>query len=300
MLTMGRKTRTTVCLTISTIANVVAIVFILAAMGTERWVVYTVDRTKLTALQRTSSTTGITARYYHTRQRGMFRECYPGNDTLFLDTLGGVIDKNCYMLMFSDSAPGSSEEYTSMIALYTSFMVMFLVGELILVVSYAVGLYMCIVRPTSRVWISTILVCVAAFAVVLGIAFFHSSIYLQDNAVQDQLPDRQQYYSKWPSELKRATTREFKESYIAAWVGVAFAIVAAFCYGVAATALTPKSDLLEKNVKRIPSYRPPRRHQGRRAMRPMPMLTLDPRAKPLKLMSTKVLPNPPPYYLHQY
>ncbi|XP_046555105.1 uncharacterized protein LOC124264406 [Haliotis rubra] len=298
---MGTKTRTTACLTFSTIANVVAIVLILAAMGTERWVVYSVDRTKLTTLQRTSSTTGITARYYHTRQRGMFRECYPGNDTLFLDTLGGVIDKNCFMLMFGDDSASASEEYTSMIALYTSFMAMFLVGELLLVVSYAVGLYMCLVRPTSHVWIPTIMVCVAAFVVVLGMAFFHSSIYLQDTLVQDQLPDRQQYYSKWPGELKRATTRKFKESYIAAWVGVAFAIIAAFCYGVTATAMAPRSNLLEKNVKRLPSYRPPRRHHRPRPVRPMPVMTLDPpRTKPLKLMSTKVLPNPPPYYLHPY
>ncbi len=41
-------------------------------------------------------------------------------------------------------------------------------------------------------------------------------------------------------ELKNATTREFKESYIAAWVGLILAAITAICYGVAAKFLADR------------------------------------------------------------
>lgn len=295
---MGQNTRVTLFLTLGNIANVVAIVLILAAMGTEKWLLYEVDRTKLTTTQQTSSSTGITARYYHTRHRGMFRECYPGNDTQFLDTIGGVEDKNCFKLMFSDNIAGASDAYTSMLALYTTFMATFLVGELLLIICYMAGLYLCIARPRSHVWAPAILVCVAALVIVLGMAFFHSSVYIEENLVEDQLVNRQQHYQKWPSELKRATTRYFKESYIAAWVGFAFAIIAAFGYSFVASELTRSRSPLEKHLQRQPSFKPPRRpRHALRPVRPMPVLSLGrPGKKPMKLKSLKVLASPSSYY----
>ncbi|XP_046574528.1 uncharacterized protein LOC124282563 [Haliotis rubra] len=220
-----------VCLTTANIIGVIAIVMIAAVIGTDRWVMWTVDRTKLTSTQRADTSS---ARFYHTRHRGMFRECYPGNDTSFLDTSNDVIDKNCFQLKFVDNIDGSSAEYQLMIGLYTSFMALFVVAEVVFVVAYILGLCLCVRRLHSQACYASIFCFIAAFILALGMALFHASIYVQREQVRDVLTDRQKYYQMWPNELKLATVREFKESYIVAWVGLILAAITAICYGLAA------------------------------------------------------------------
>ena len=70
-----------VCLSIANVVGVCAIVIIAAAIGTDRWVMFSVNRNELTSQQKTLAEAAKTGRYYNDRSRGMFRECYPGNET---------------------------------------------------------------------------------------------------------------------------------------------------------------------------------------------------------------------------
>ncbi|XP_046555103.1 uncharacterized protein LOC124264405 [Haliotis rubra] len=227
------------CLTVANIFGVFAIVIIAAAIGTDRWLVFTVNRSRLSAATQVASREGIRARYYHTRQRGMFRECYPGNDTVFLDKATDVLDKNCFSTMFGDNPDGASEDYRMMQGLFTAFMVMFIVGELVLVIAYIIGLCLCVGRLFSKAWVAALLTFIAAFLVALGLALFHGSVHVERENVRDTLTDRQQYYQSWPTELQNSTKMAFKESYIAAWVGFVLMLVTCFCYGIAARLLSP-------------------------------------------------------------
>lgn len=227
------------CLTVANIIGVLAIVIIAAVIGTDRWLVFTVERNRLLPATQLGSMDGIKARYYHTRQRGMFRECYPGNDTMFLDTATDVLDKNCFSLLFSDNPDGASDDYKLMLGLYTAFMVMFLLGELILVIAYIIGLCLCVGKMYSKAWVAAVLTFFSAFLIVVGLALFHGSVHVERENVRDRMADRQQYYQSWPTELKNSTKMEFKESYIAAWVGFVLVLITCFCYGLAVRLLSP-------------------------------------------------------------
>ena len=72
----------TTLIVLATILGPVTLVFMSVSFGTDHWLEFRVDRDKLTDQERNESKNDqVKARYYHTRDRGIFRECYPGSDT---------------------------------------------------------------------------------------------------------------------------------------------------------------------------------------------------------------------------
>ncbi|KAK7501915.1 hypothetical protein BaRGS_00006667 [Batillaria attramentaria] len=67
----------TALIVIATILGPITLVFMAVSFGTDYWLEFNVDRTKLNPEDKDDKM----ARYTHTRYRGLFRECYPGNDT---------------------------------------------------------------------------------------------------------------------------------------------------------------------------------------------------------------------------
>ena len=70
---MRTSTCGTVMLVCATILGPITIVFLAVSFATDHWLEFKVDRTKSLAPN--------LDRVTHTRYRGIFRECYPGNDT---------------------------------------------------------------------------------------------------------------------------------------------------------------------------------------------------------------------------
>lgn len=71
--TMRTSTCGTVMLVCATILGPITIVFLAVSFATDHWLEFKVDRTRYSG----SDPNRVT----HTRYRGIFRECYPGNDT---------------------------------------------------------------------------------------------------------------------------------------------------------------------------------------------------------------------------
>ena len=67
----------TALIVIATILGPITLVFMAVSFGTDYWLEFDVDRSQLSTADREASK----VRYTHTRYRGLFRECYPGNDT---------------------------------------------------------------------------------------------------------------------------------------------------------------------------------------------------------------------------
>ena len=66
----------------ATILGPIVLVLMAVSFATDHWLEFDVKRSVLTAQQRQESTSDfIMGRYTHTRQRGLFRECYPTNET---------------------------------------------------------------------------------------------------------------------------------------------------------------------------------------------------------------------------
>lgn len=67
----------------ATILGPIVMVLLAVSFATDHWLEYDVDTKKLSQqILQSRDTDFILARYTHSRHRGLFRECYPGNDTL--------------------------------------------------------------------------------------------------------------------------------------------------------------------------------------------------------------------------
>ena len=68
----------TALIVIATILGPITLVFMAVSFGTDYWLEFDVDRSILSSSERIDNEI---AKWTHTRYRGLFRECYPGNDT---------------------------------------------------------------------------------------------------------------------------------------------------------------------------------------------------------------------------
>lgn len=71
----------TAMLVSATIMGPIVLVFLSVSFATDHWLEFDVQRGALGSLRADSETDMKLARYTHSRHRGLFRECYPGNDT---------------------------------------------------------------------------------------------------------------------------------------------------------------------------------------------------------------------------
>lgn len=80
--TMGKSTCGTCMLVSAIILGPIVMVLLAISFATDHWMEFDVDTEDLSvAVRNTRVTNVLMARYTHSRNRGIFRECYPGNDT---------------------------------------------------------------------------------------------------------------------------------------------------------------------------------------------------------------------------
>lgn len=72
----------TCMLVTATILGPCVMVLLAISFATDHWLEYDVNKDELGDIALERNTNFILGRSTHTRNRGLFRECYPGNDTL--------------------------------------------------------------------------------------------------------------------------------------------------------------------------------------------------------------------------
>lgn len=77
----GRSTCGTVMLMAGVVFTILTVIFVAISFGTDYWLKFTVDRSELDTSLKTADAIKKNGRYTFSRNRGLFRECYPGNDT---------------------------------------------------------------------------------------------------------------------------------------------------------------------------------------------------------------------------
>ena len=79
---MARSGCGTAMLVLATVMGPIVLIFLSVSFATDHWLEFDVSRGQLSPTIRSDSENSVVlARYTHTRHRGLFRECYPGNDT---------------------------------------------------------------------------------------------------------------------------------------------------------------------------------------------------------------------------
>ncbi|XP_062602882.1 transmembrane protein 178B-like [Saccostrea cucullata] len=222
---MRTSTCGTVMLVCATILGPITIVFLAVSFATDHWLEFKVDRSKFTVGNEFD-------RVAHTRYRGIFRECYPGNDTEFLSRSKDVVDNYCFNIDYDvpeSHTSNPSTEFLARIHLSRCFLAFYVVALVVFLLAFIFGLVVCCWRRSKWAYIAGLCAYIAAFATAAAIAFFHGAEYLERNKIED----KDIFYSQWPAPLQSATTRSYGWSYILGWVGMILAALSATFYSVA-------------------------------------------------------------------
>lgn len=227
----------TTLIVIATILGPVTLVFMSVSFGTDHWLEFRVDRAKLST--DVPPTDWQKARYYRSRDRGIFRECYPDNNTEFLDYAKDVVDSYCFNIEYDrpDDMDDPTDEYMARLHLNRCFLAFFIVALVLFVLGYVFGLILCCMRVSRWAYIAGLFSYSSAFALAAAIAFFHGAEYIERNKL-DNPTKEQQFYSNWPTDLKNATDRDYGWSYALGWVGMILAALTATFYSLAGCYLT--------------------------------------------------------------
>lgn len=222
----------TVLIVLATILGPITLVFMAISFGTDYWLEHDVQRARLAQSERDDLTK---ARYTHTRYRGLFRECYPGNDTTFLDTMSGVVDGYCFNVQYElpDSRNSYSDDYLVRIHLLRLFLAFYIVALVFFVAAFVFGLILCCWRISRWAYVAGLCAYIGAFSLAAAIAFFHGSEYLERNKLTEA-----EFYKQWSTTIKDATRRSYGWSYALGWVGMILAAFTATFYSLAGCYIT--------------------------------------------------------------
>ncbi|XP_060584487.1 uncharacterized protein LOC132740577 isoform X2 [Ruditapes philippinarum] len=239
---MGRSTCGTCMLVTATILGPIVMILLAVSFATDHWLEFDVDKKDLSqAVLAARNSDFLLARYTHTRHRGLFRECYPGNDTIFLETRKSTdeepVDDYCFYVRYEipeESSQGDwSDDFLSRIHLMRCWLAFFIVALVIFLVAYIFGLVLCCWRQSKWAYIAGLCAYVAAFSTAASIAFFHGAEYLERNKISQVDPYMGKFYLSWDAATQRATDRTYGYSYIIGWIAMVLAAFTATSYSVA-------------------------------------------------------------------
>ncbi|BFZ03177.1 hypothetical protein BsWGS_06216 [Bradybaena similaris] len=241
---------------IATVLGPITMVFMAVSFGTDHWLEFRVNYDKIT--NKTKFTDKNTGRYYLSRDRGMFRECYPdtkGQD--FTRDMQGVVDGYCFNLNYDRPSDNTqrSENYMTRLHLNRCFLAFFIIAIVVFLLAYVFGLVLCCMRVSRWAYIAGLCAYTSAFSLAAAIAFFHGAEYIERNKLNGrEKVGELEFYPSWDQDLKSATERSYGWSYALAWVGMILASLAATFYSLAGCYLTSDRyedrEILEKHKVR--------------------------------------------------
>lgn len=221
----------------------IVMVLLAVSFATDHWLEFDVDTEDLSvAVRNARESSVLMARYTHSRNRGIFRECYPGNDTQFLENIGNydgdVYDKHCFRIYFTipDEVAGQgdwSDDYLARIHLIRCWLAFYILALVVFLAAYVFGLLICCWRQSRWAYIAGLCAYIAAFSTAAAIAFFHGAEYLERNKITQEDPYMGKFYIAWDSQTQKATDRTYGYSYIIGWIAMVFAAFTATFYSVA-------------------------------------------------------------------
>ncbi|GFN79853.1 voltage-dependent calcium channel gamma-5 subunit [Plakobranchus ocellatus] len=231
------STCATTLIVIATILGPVTLVFMAVSFGTDHWLEFRVDRSKLS--DPPAPRDWKRARYYTSRDRGIFRECYPDNNTEFLDYAEDVVDSYCFNIEYDQPSDVNdpSDYYMARIHLNRCFLAFFIMALVLFVLGYVFGLILCCMRISRWAYTAGLCSYSSAFALAAAIAFFHGAEYIERNKLNGGAEEAE-FYASWDTDLKNATDRDYGWSYALGWVGMILAALTATFYSLAGCYLT--------------------------------------------------------------
>jgi len=231
-----------VTLAFATIFSLVAAALLAIAFSTDNWITITVTRDKLKNVNDESP-------LYYTRTRGLFRECFLGEDQKpepfgkgqLVELYISPVETWCrnvdyYIPDENDVTKSFNQEQMTRIHMMRAMIALFLVGFFFMFVSFTAGIIGCWKTSPSNITASAILMLIACLFHAGGMGLWHGVEHWERNKIMEDT-DTELFYEKWPQDLKDSTEFKYDWSYIVAWIGVGLALIASILFSLAAVCI---------------------------------------------------------------
>ncbi|ELT93526.1 hypothetical protein CAPTEDRAFT_221665 [Capitella teleta] len=200
------------------------------AMATDYWIATSVDREAIRSSATSSSQTALLAEMadepiFFTRYRGMFRTCYPGNETIWLANEANRVDQWCVLeagLLAGrkSSTDNFGSDFQIRMHLLKAYFGLYIVGMTFTLLSVFPIMAACYNLQPKTLNLAALFAALGSFFTASSVAVFHGIVYMEDNTIEDgkfraNIKD-DPYYRLLIDE----TNTFFGYSYILAWVGV--------------------------------------------------------------------------------
>lgn len=213
------------------------IVFVVLGFATDHWTDTDVDETKLNSVMRSlANSNQELARVFHSRNKGIIRECYPKDNAKFLDYAQNVVNGDCFYIDF-DNPEGMdiSSDYSMRMHLMRSVLATYVLGLVGVILTFILGIILCCAKNSHMAHLCAVCSCLGGMFVLSSIVLFHAQEYVEANKHGDA--GEIVFHENWSQDLLVATDTTLGYSYALAWLGLILAIVDGIIYIMAARAL---------------------------------------------------------------
>ncbi|XP_074648378.1 uncharacterized protein LOC141903902 [Tubulanus polymorphus] len=224
---------------IAVVLTVLSLLAVALCFATDHWAMWMVQEEQM----KNSADANIAQEFnkkpeYHTRHWGMFRVCFPSNNTEFLNNYQ-VVDGNCismnYELPETAASVSKSENYWTRIHLLRCQFAFLVVGMLMHVFAFTTGTWACWKVSQGGSFIGGLCDLVGGLLVGGAMACFHGIDYLERNKIKDA-----GFCLTWPKALKDGSTFMLAWSYMLGWIACGLGLLGALFYLVESCHISSK------------------------------------------------------------
>lgn len=234
-----------VTLAFATIFSLVAAALLAIAFSTDNWITISVQRKDLEV--DTSERLLQESPLYFTRTRGLFRECFLGEDQEPKGDIVGdhiytsPVETRCLNLDYyipdtDDRTKDFRGEQMTRIHMMRAMIALFIVGFFFMFVAFTAGILGCWKTSPSNITASAILMLIACLFHAGGMGLWHGVEHWERNKIMEKT-ETELFIQTWPENLKQATEFKYDWSYIVAWIGVGLALIASILFSLAAVCI---------------------------------------------------------------
>jgi len=247
-----------VTLSLATIAAVVSVALLAIAFSTDNWVRYDVNRDKIKESLKQEAKSKV---IFFTRTEGFFRQCFPDDRPQVYLYLSPV-ETHCRNINYytTDDDRGVdklSKDEVTRLHLGRAMIALFIISFFFFFIAFWTGLAGCWKRSPGNITATAILMLFACLLSAGGMGLFHGVEYYEKGKLSGK-----DYYQSWPEQLRVHTSMSYDWSYIVAWIGVGWALVAAVLFSGAALCLRNEGEKEEAmNVQYLMPVYPQKQQQ---------------------------------------
>ncbi|XP_074032079.1 uncharacterized protein isoform X1 [Leptinotarsa decemlineata] len=277
-----------VTLSLATITSIIAVALLAIAFTTDNWLYIDVKRTSIqnylskhSDAQSQALLESVNSKYYYyTRTKGLFRTCYPKEKPPTVKTYLSPLETHCNNINYyipdenNDTRDFTDDAWTRL-HMGRSMIALFIISFIAIFAAFCTGVTGCWRRSPGNITSTAILMLLACLLSAGAMGLWHAVEYYEK---EKQVGD--EYYQQWSTVLQDHTRVNYDWSYMVAWVGVGWSLVAAILFSGAAMCLRGEREREEAiNMQYLmPVY--PQKQQYAYAGYPVPQPQQQPYAGP--------------------